>query len=156
MTAILVRHSLLGVLLIFVLLTSCGVNESGLVVSEARIGQPTGPNAALYFTATGSGELEALVSVETDVASSTQLHETVIGDGGTMSMQRLDSIPVDPSDGVVLEPGGYHVMLIDVDRLQIGDIVKVTITWDQADPQTIEAEVVGPAETMGDEMGSDG
>lgn len=136
---------------------SCSMNELGVpVVSEARIGQPTGPNAALYFTATGSGRQDALISVKTDVASETQLHESVIDDGGTMSMRPLDSIPVDASAGVVLEPGGFHVMLLDVDRLEVGDLVEVTINWDQAGPQTIEAEVVEPADTLGDEMGGGG
>lgn len=157
MTGRRVWRSLVGATLVCGLLVSCGMDELGVpVVSEARIGQPTGPNAALYFTTMGSGEPDALVSVETDVVSSTQLHETVMGDGGTMSMQPLDSIPVDASDGVVLEPGGYHVMLFDVDRFEVGDIVKLTIIWDRAGPQTIEAEVVEPAETLGDEMGSGG
>lgn len=149
------RTIAIGFAVMGLLLTACGSDGTVPAISNARIGQPTGPNAALYFTASGYGEADGLISVETHVAPSAELHETVMEDGGTMSMQVLPAIPLPSSGDLVLEPGGYHVMLIDVDRLDVGATVKLMLTWEKAGAQTIEAEVVDPAETM-DEMGSDG
>lgn len=144
-----------GLALFSLLLAACGSDGTMPAISDARIGQPTGPNAALYFTATGYGVDDELVSVETHIAPSTELHETVMEDGGTMSMQALPAIPLPASGDLILEPGGFHVMLIDVDPLEVGSTVKLMLTWEKAGAQTIEAEVVEPSETMG-EMGSDG
>jgi copper(I)-binding protein len=49
---------------------------------------------------------------------------------------------------LVFEPGGLHLMLLDVDRLEVGDIVVVTLNWQTAGDMEIEAEVVDPAETL--------
>lgn len=127
-------------------------------VVDARIGQPTGPNAALYFTVEGYGQDDVLTGATTEVASSVQIHETTMADDGTMGMQEIASLDL-PADGeLVLEPGGYHLMLVEADRLDVGSTVEVTLTWQQAGDQTIEAEVVEPSETMGDmgDMGGSG
>jgi copper(I)-binding protein len=124
-----------------------------------RIGQPTGPNAALYFHADGYGTADRLVAVTTDVASRVEIHETTMNDDGTMGMSPIDGLDL-PADGeLVLEPGGYHIMLIDVDRLEVGEMVEVVLDWEHAGAQSIEAEVVAPEDTMGDmehNMGDDG
>lgn len=134
-----------------VLLAACGGDDvSGIAVGEARIGQPTGPNAALYFTATNDSDgADALVGAATDAASSVELHETTMGDDGSMGMQALDA-PLEVAAGgtLLFEPGGFHLMLIQADRMEIGDTIEVTLTWENAGKMTIEAEVVDPGDTM--------
>ncbi|MGA7096320.1 MAG: copper chaperone PCu(A)C [Acidimicrobiia bacterium] len=146
--------------LLLVAVSACGGGGRGdsPQVSDARIGQPTGPNAALYFTADGYGEDDQLVGAATDVAPKVEIHETVMGDNGTMGMQPVESLDLPASGQLVLEPGGYHVMLVGVDRLDVGAKVKVTLDWKNAGEQTIEAEVVEPSETMDDmgDMGDEG
>jgi hypothetical protein len=95
----------------------------------------------------------------TDVAASVEIHESSMGDDGAMSMQPVDRLDLPADDDLVLEPGGYHLMLLDVDRLEVGDTVEVTLSWEQAGDMTIEAEVVAPGDTMGDDemdMGDEG
>lgn len=140
---------------------ACGGADGGIEISDARVGQPTGPNAALYFTATSGGEADRLVGASTGAASSVELHETSIGDDGTMSMQQVDGLDLAADGELVLEPGGYHLMLIGSDRMEVGDTVEVTVSWEQAGDMTIEAEVVEPGETMMDmdedmDMGDEG
>lgn len=145
-----------------VLMVACGGDGGGITVTNARVGQPTGPNAAFYFTASSDGEADRLVGASTEAAASVELHETTTGDGGTLGMTPIEGVDL-PADGsLVLEPGGYHVMLIDADRLEVGDTVEVTITWENAGEMVLEADVVEPSDTMshddmdmGDE-GSDG
>ena len=141
------RHSLILIALLALVVSACGGGSDAPEVTDARVGQPTGPNAALYFTAQGYGTDDALISASTDVAASVELHETVMGDDQTTSMRPVTSYPL-PADGeLVLEPGGLHIMFIDVDRLEVGSTVEVTLDWENAGEMRITAEVVSPADT---------
>ena len=134
-----------------VILAACGGDESHEIdVSDVRVGRPTGPNAALYFTAT-SQVPDLLIGAETEVASSVQIHETTTGDDGTMGMQPIESLSVDDGEDLVLEPGGTHLMLIDVARLEVGDEIEVTLIWESQGETTVIATVVEPEDAMGHE-----
>ena len=132
------------------LLVGCAAG-SGPQVTEARVGQPTGPNAALYFTVVGNqGEGDRLVTAHTDAAEAVELHETTMGDDGSMRMRPVEALDL-PADGtLILEPGGYHMMLINAARLEVGDTVDVTLVWETAGDMTIVAEVVEPGDTTGE------
>ena len=136
--------------------SGCGVGETSDLpqVTDARVGQPTGPNAALYLTARGYGDTDTLIAAATDAAETVEIHQTTSNDDGTMGMRPVGSLDL-PADGeLVLEPGGYHIMLIGADRQDIGAMIEVTLTWSKAGEQTIQAVVVDPSETM-DHMDSD-
>ncbi len=121
-------------------------------------------SSAIYMVITGGDEADELVSasVPADVAGTVELHETVAADGdmtttttagemdgemggGMMTMQQVQSIEV-PADGTVaLEPGGYHVMLLDVEKeLVPGDTIEVTLTFERAGEVTATADVREP------------
>lgn len=127
--------------------TGCGSSSEVISIDDARVGQPTGPNAALYLTATSEGGPDRLVAASTDVAAAVEIHQTTTEDG-VMSMQRLDGLELPASESLVLAPGGLHLMLLDVDRLDVGAVVEVTLIWETAGEMIVEAEVVEPADTM--------
>lgn len=128
---------------------SCGSADEHVVVSDARIGQPTGPNAAMYFTATGGSEPDRLVGAFSEAAASMELHETTTGEGGVMGMQTVQGLDL-PTDGVlVLEPAGFHLMLVDARRMELGETVEVTLVWERAGETIVTAQVVEPGNTMG-------
>lgn len=129
----------------------CQGSDLKIVVSEARVGAPTGPNAALYFEVANHGETDRLVGATSSVAERVEIHETTIDDDGTMGMSAVTGIDVSADEIVVLEPGGLHVMLLGVDRLAEGETVDVTLHWEVAGDMELTAEVVSPAETMGHE-----
>lgn len=137
-----------SVLLMAVLSTACGADSGPITVADVRIGEPAGPNAALYLTATSNGGTDRLVGAETDVADVVEIHRTTVDADGVMSMERLDSMDLPSTGALVLEPGGLHIMLVDVDRLETGDVVEVTLMWETAGEMTVEAEIVAPADTM--------
>jgi periplasmic copper chaperone A len=139
--------NLLGVVLFGILATGCGSIPEGIAIDDARIGQPTGPNAALYLTATSEGGPDRLVAASTDVAAGVEIHRTTTEDG-VMNMQRIDGLDLPAGEALVLEPGGLHLMLLDVARLDVGAVVEVTLIWETAGKMTVEAEVVEPADTM--------
>ena len=121
-----------------------------------------GGNSAAYMVISAGASGDALVSaaVPEGLAGEVQLHETTTGgtdgsdgmdgmdgmdgDGssGMMSMRQVTEIPV-PADGsVALEPGGYHVMLLDLKQdLTAGQTVPVTLTFSSGATTTVDAEV---------------
>lgn len=61
---------------------------------------------------------------------------------GTMSMQPVDGIEVPAGEEVVLEPGGYHVMLLELaEPLEEGETFDLTLTFAEAGEQTVTVEV---------------
>jgi hypothetical protein len=130
--------------------SACGADERGIVITDARLGLPTGPNAALYLTAANDGPSDRLHGVETDLAAAVEIHETAT-DTGTMAMHAVNSLELAEGDTLVLEPGGPHLMLVDVARLVVGDTVAVTLVWEKAGRVSIQAEVVDPSDTLGDD-----
>lgn len=145
------RRGLLAIAMALILcVVACGGSDSGLEVNVARIGAPTGPNAALYFTVeNGTDGADTLDGASTDVAPSIEIHETIENDDGTMGMQPLETpLEVEAGGTLVFEPGGLHLMLIDVDRLDVGDTVSVTLQWQNAGEMVVEAEVVEPQDAV--------
>jgi copper(I)-binding protein len=108
----------------------------------------------MYFTVE-SNSADRLLGASTPVAASVQIHETVMDDHGAMGMHALESLEVPADTEVVLEPGGLHLMLIDVDRLEVGERAEVLLTWENAGEMRLDVEVVETVDTMGHE-GHDG
>ena len=134
----------------------------------ARTSPAVATAGAVYLTITNDGDADdALLAADVDpsVAASVEIHETVavegdgmttettgMGDemssdttgmgGGMMEMQPVDEIPIPAGETVALEPGGYHVMLLDLaEPLEVGDTIDVTLTFEEADDMTVTAEV---------------
>ena len=68
-------------------------------------------------------------------------------DMGAMRMQELtDGLDLVAGETVTFEPGGYHVMLLDIaEPLEVGDEVEVTLDFANADSMTITVEVAESA-----------
>jgi copper(I)-binding protein len=63
-------------------------------------------------------------------------------DMGTMTMQQVDSVDLPAGETVALEPGGYHIMLLDlVAPLEVGAEVEVTLSFESGATKTVVAEV---------------
>jgi copper(I)-binding protein len=61
--------------------------------------------------------------------------------GGMMGMRPIDSLTLPAGEEVALEPGGYHIMLIDLaEPIEEGDTVPVTLTFENAGEIEVEAE----------------
>ena len=60
----------------------------------------------------------------------------------TLEMRPVDSIAVPAGKTVVLKPGGYHIMLLDlVKPLVIGDSFELTVTFATAGEQKVQVDV---------------
>ncbi|MBK9180552.1 MAG: copper chaperone PCu(A)C [Acidimicrobiales bacterium] len=129
-------------------------------VLDARLPEPAGANAAVYLVIRNAGDADdTLVGASTDVAARAELHRSTMQDG-LMTMEPVSGgIPLPAGTDVVLEPGGLHVMLFDVQALDEGDTLTLTLELAQGDPVTVDVPVtalVPPTEgDMGGGMGGD-
>jgi periplasmic copper chaperone A len=66
-----------------------------------------------------------------------------MGEGSDMmEMRQVGQIDLPAGETVSLEPGGLHVMLLELPQpLEEGSTVELTLTFETGDPQTVDAEV---------------
>jgi periplasmic copper chaperone A len=103
---------------------------------------------AVFMTLKNSGAADdALVAAESPVAARAELHMHVM-DGDVMRMRQVASIDVPAGGTVSLEPGGLHIMLIDLrEPLKQGETLPLTLTFAKAGKVTVQVPVKSPAET---------
>ncbi|MEU2386133.1 copper chaperone PCu(A)C [Streptomyces sp. NPDC012461] len=128
-------------------LTGCGGSDSGgkdsggtpdLSVGSAYMPQPVSDMAAGFLVITNKGgAADRLTSVDSDVAGSVTVHETVDG-----SMREVDGLDIPANGRLVLESGGNHLMFEELKRKpKEGQKVSVELRFAQSDPVTVEIPV---------------
>jgi hypothetical protein len=141
-------------LLLVVLVTTlaaCGASGSSgsggggfVTVSDAWVrAAPKGQASAAYMTITnGTPAQDALVGVSTASAGNASIHQTTTDPSGMTGMQATAQVDVPAGKTVKLEPGGYHVMLMNLtDELTTGSVVTLVLTFEHAGPLNVQAEV---------------
>ena len=98
---------------------------------------------AAYMTINSNVDDELLsAKVDMSVAMMTEVHETVMGDDGSMKMQEVEKIDIIADTPTELKPGGYHVMLMQVVKpLKTGSTISVTLTFAKAGDVVVEVPV---------------
>ena len=123
---------------------------------------------AVYMDITAAADDELLTaSVDASVAGTVEIHETLAADmaggdsampgeageetsedtmaggmSGEMTMRPLSSIVLPAGETVLLMPGGYHIMLLDlVAPLEEGQTFDVTLTFANSGTQVVTVEV---------------
>ncbi len=122
------------------LLVACGGAE--LTIEDPWVRSAPNGRGAAYMVIT-SPEADELVgaSVDPSIAGTVEVHEVTTVDGA-MTMQQVAGIPLPAGEAVVLEPGGYHVMLMDMPAvLAAGTEVDVTLTFASGAELTVTAIV---------------
>lgn len=126
--------------------------SSGINVSDvwARMSPSVATAGAVYMKIVNGGTSEDALTgarVDASVATSVELHETVpvgsaMGSAPMMEMRPVDRIVASAGQTVALQPGGYHLMLIDlVAPLQLGGQIAVTLSFEHAGDFTVTATV---------------
>jgi copper(I)-binding protein len=94
------------------------------------------------------GKGDRLIAAHSPVAGNAEIHNHIM-DGGIARMRRVEAVPVAGGTSVVLEPGGYHVMLVDLKQpLKEGDLIKLTLVFERAGEIEVDA-TVEPIGAMG-------
>lgn len=101
-----------------------------------------GAMGAMYMTIRNpTATPDRLIKAESDVSQVVELHNMAMKEG-VMSMYPVEAIDIPANGEAVLQPGGFHVMLIGLNRdLLAGDTMTVTLTFEQAGEITLQAPV---------------
>ena len=103
--------------------------------------------AAGYMGISNEGHhADKLIGVEVGFAAEAMLHTTEFTADGVASMKHVEALEIPAEDTVVLEPGGYHIMLMGLNQsLNEGDLLPATLIFEQAGRVEIEF-MVDPAD----------
>ncbi len=115
-----------------------------LTIERAWAGEsnPAWNIAAAYFEVMNGTEMPfAIVGVTSPAARVVEMHETTMN-GGVMSMRKVERIVLEPRRRTRLQPGGSHLMLLDVNReLRAGDALDLTLTLHDGTTRNVTARV---------------
>jgi hypothetical protein len=108
----------------------------------ARATPPGARFGGVYLSIENKGpQADRLLRVSTPAAGTAELHQMVM-DAGVMRMRTVTGLEVKPGDRVMLQPGGYHVMLGDLKRpLHEGDRFPLTLAFERAGSIEVNVEV---------------
>ena len=114
-----------------------------------RLMPPTQPNTGAFMVLENTGKKDLdLVSAESDVSRVVELHDHMMVDG-MMRMREIEKVTIPAGKRAELKPGSLHVMLIGLHQpLQEGQIVDITLVFDDGSRQMIQAPVRHPGNEM--------
>ena len=149
------KQLLLGVFMAFNLIAPVFAHEDmDISVTKAWVAAlpPTQTTTAAYMTIENNGkEKEVLISATTPFATVAEIHQ-MSQENGMMKMAMLKNLTIPAMGKVVLGPGGYHLMLINlVKPLKKGDVVPIYLKFDCG--CTVEVKAIvgdGPDQTSSD------
>ncbi len=126
--------------------TSMADDMSGVHVMDpyARASSPSAKAGAAFMTIMNPTETnDRLIAVSSDIAARVELHTHVDAGNGVMQMRHdEDGFDIPAGGSHVLQRGGDHVMFMGLNRaLNDGDLVEVTLTFEQAGDITVEIPV---------------
>ncbi|MEM9562298.1 MAG: copper chaperone PCu(A)C [Actinomycetota bacterium] len=126
--------------------TGLAPDQAPVTVSEAWTREPaaTQTRAAVYATLTNQSDGPVqVVSASSSLTDQVELHETVSGDGGAMSMREVsDGFTIPAGEQFRFEAGGPHIMLMGIDPASFpGDHIEITLAFDSGPPVIVEADV---------------
>ena len=98
-----------------------------------------------YLTIKNEGDTpDRLVSVSTPVAEKAEIHQTQMLDGKMEMRPVPDGIPIPAKGTVMLEPAGFHVMLIGLKApLQKGSTFAASLAFEHAGTVDVTFDVEG-------------
>lgn len=146
-------------------LTACGSDdgdttdamsaEPALKVEDAWVrategAKDTTMTAAFMVLTNTTDSPFSVTDASSDVSGMTELHDMVEKDG-TMVMTKMEhGIALAPETGAILQPGGKHVMLMDMKKqLSPGDEVTFTLTYGDGETAKVTAPVKDAPEEEG-------
>jgi copper(I)-binding protein len=97
---------------------------------------------AVYVVIENRGkEADWLTGADSPAAANVEIHESYM-DGDVMRMRPVPSLEIPANGSVELKPGGYHVMLIDLQEpLETGDVISVTLHFEQSSDITLDVSI---------------
>jgi len=110
-----------------------------------RLAPPNAPATGAFMVIRNNGDKDVKVlKADNPVSRLTELH-THLNEGGVMKMRPVAAIDIKAKGEAVLQPGGLHVMMIDLKApMKEGDVVPITLGFDDGSSKQVDAKVVRP------------
>jgi copper(I)-binding protein len=117
----------------------------GISISDGRLVLPAvkGNPGAVYFTVHNDSASDASIGgVEVKGAGSAMIHRTTTANGMS-EMEMLSQVAVPAKGALAFEPGGLHVMAMDLDAaLAKGGTTDVTLSFADGDKAVFPVEIL--------------
>ena len=138
----------LVVLLLAPRLASAEQAEAGSITVDRAWSRATAQGVDIgvgYLTIQNDGSTpDRLVSVSTPVAEKAEIHQTQMLDGKMAMRPVPDGIPIPANGTVVLEPAGFHLMLMGLKApLQKGSTFAASLAFEHAGTVDVTFHVEG-------------
>lgn len=120
----------------------CGWAHAQVTVEEPWI-RATAPGQTIAggYMKLKSATPTVLVGVRTPLTARAEIHEMSM-EAGVMKMRAVSRIDLPAGTTVELKPGGYHLMLMNLDRrLRDGETVPITLIFEGADKKREQVEI---------------
>ena len=138
----------LALVAVATILVSCTSSTSASITVADAWARPaaSGAETAAYLIITNPSTAEdALLSVSSPDASMAGLHRTSTDASGMTGMAPVAEIAVPAGGTVTLAPGGFHVMLMGLQRdLSAGGTLELQLVFRQAGTLTVQATIREP------------
>jgi len=110
-----------------------------------RLAPPNAPATGAFMVIKNNGDKDVkVVKADNPASKVTELH-THLNEGGVMKMRPVPAIDIKAKGEAVLKPGGLHVMMIDLKApMKEGDVVPITLTFDDGSSKQVDAKIVRP------------
>ena len=138
------------------LLTACLMFSAGVLAAAAdqisvdkpyvRLLPPGAQTTGAFMVIRNAGDKDVkLVKADNPASRVTELH-THLNEGGVMKMRPVAAIEIKAKGEALLQPGGLHIMLIDLKApLKEGDVVPITLGFDDGSSKKVDAKVLRAA-----------
>ncbi|MFC6154447.1 copper chaperone PCu(A)C [Nocardioides yefusunii] len=130
-------------------------NQSSVEVSDAWVRATAGAKdttmSAAFMVIDNTGDTDVtLTGARTEVAGRAEIHEMVMVDGKSVMQQVEDGLQVRAGSAQLLQSGGNHVMLMDMQtELAPGDEVALTLEFSDGSTVAVDAPVKAFTEEEG-------
>lgn len=133
-----------GIVLAVLVISACG-SSSGELTAQDAWARPAnaGENGAAYFIIENRTTADdTLWSVSSEIAAAAEVHMSMRGDNGVISMQKQEFVILPAKDKVEFKPGDLNMMFVSLTRdLKVGDSIMLTLNFEKAGSLTVEVPV---------------
>lgn len=122
-------------------------NSENIIIKEARLREVPGGSdiTAGYMRIENNTKFDdRLIKVSCDFTQDVQIHQTYIDDREISRMKMVNTLDISSGKILELKPGGYHLMLMGVDK-NFNDMNEVVceLIFEKHEKITVEAIITG-------------
>lgn len=112
---------------------------------RATVPQQTTTGAFMRLTAQSDTKL---VGAASPVADHVELHKMTM-ENDIMKMRQIPELALVADQPVALEPGGYHIMLININKqISKGNVIPMTLTFEDKDGNRTQMQIQATARSL--------